>query len=318
MRQVARKGLISIVATSGALAVTGGYAYADSGASGASVGSPGVLSGNTVQVPINVPVNACGNTANVVGALNPAFGNNCANHGGHGHSGGGGASARGFSSDSPGIASGNTVQAPVHVPVNACGNTVDAGGALNPAFGNRCANVSHGHHGHSHGGGSVARGGSEGSPGIGSGNTVQAPVDVPVNVCGNSVDAGGALNPAFGNRCENGGGPGRGHQPPPPGGGQQPPPPGGGQQPPPGGGHQPPPPGHGKPPQHGHRPPAHHGHRSPTRHTQVPSDHEHGSQLTTGSLAHTGADEVGLVGLASVAMLAGGFVLYRRGRTVRA
>ncbi|MFF3172137.1 chaplin [Streptomyces sp. NPDC057900] len=54
-------------------------AFADSGAEGAAVGSPGVLSGNTIQVPIHVPVNLCGNTVNVIGLLNPAFGNTCVN-----------------------------------------------------------------------------------------------------------------------------------------------------------------------------------------------------------------------------------------------
>jgi hypothetical protein len=41
--------------------------------------SPGFLSGNIVQLPINAPVNACGNSVNVIGAVNPAFGNNCEN-----------------------------------------------------------------------------------------------------------------------------------------------------------------------------------------------------------------------------------------------
>ncbi|MFJ8144721.1 chaplin ChpD [Streptomyces sp. NPDC096094] len=54
-------------------------AFADAGAEGAAVGSPGVLSGNVVQVPVHVPVNVCGNTVNVVGLLNPAFGNVCVN-----------------------------------------------------------------------------------------------------------------------------------------------------------------------------------------------------------------------------------------------
>ncbi|MFB6555669.1 MULTISPECIES: chaplin ChpD [unclassified Streptomyces] len=54
-------------------------AFADAGAEGAAVGSPGVLSGNVVQVPVHVPVNVCGNTINVVGLLNPAFGNECEN-----------------------------------------------------------------------------------------------------------------------------------------------------------------------------------------------------------------------------------------------
>ncbi|MBA2948467.1 chaplin [Streptomyces himalayensis] len=47
-----------------------------------------------------------------------------------------GAHAGGSASHSPGIGSGNLIQAPVHVPVNAVGNTVNVVGALNPAFGN--------------------------------------------------------------------------------------------------------------------------------------------------------------------------------------
>jgi hypothetical protein len=37
-----------------------------------------------VQVPVHVPVNACGNSVSVIGLLNPAGGNDCANSpGGH-------------------------------------------------------------------------------------------------------------------------------------------------------------------------------------------------------------------------------------------
>lgn len=49
------------------------------GAQGAAIGSPGVLSGNVIQVPVHVPVNVCGNTISVIGLLNPAFGNACVN-----------------------------------------------------------------------------------------------------------------------------------------------------------------------------------------------------------------------------------------------
>jgi hypothetical protein len=45
-------------------------------------------------------------------------------------------------SQSPGFASGNVIQAPLNVPINACGNTVDVIGVLNPAFGNTCTNTS--------------------------------------------------------------------------------------------------------------------------------------------------------------------------------
>ncbi|MGW7331235.1 chaplin [Streptomyces sp. NPDC054840] len=54
-------------------------ASADADALGAATGSPGVLSGNLLQVPVHVPVNVCGNTVNVIALLNPAFGNTCVN-----------------------------------------------------------------------------------------------------------------------------------------------------------------------------------------------------------------------------------------------
>ena len=56
-------------------------AFAGSGAIGVDSGSPGVLSGNLVQVPVDVPVNLCGDTVDVIGLLNPAFGDGCENIG---------------------------------------------------------------------------------------------------------------------------------------------------------------------------------------------------------------------------------------------
>ncbi|MDN3293580.1 chaplin ChpH [Streptomyces ficellus] len=74
------KKVAAVAAATGGLVLAGaGMAVADAGASGAAVGSPGVISGNVVQVPIHVPVNVCGNTVNVIGLLNPAFGNVCIN-----------------------------------------------------------------------------------------------------------------------------------------------------------------------------------------------------------------------------------------------
>ncbi|MGW6742610.1 chaplin [Streptomyces sp. NPDC055025] len=55
-------------------------AMADAEAEGVAVGSPGVLSGNVLQIPIHVPINLCGNTIDVIGVLNPAFGNVCFNN----------------------------------------------------------------------------------------------------------------------------------------------------------------------------------------------------------------------------------------------
>ncbi|MET7292772.1 chaplin [Streptomyces griseoloalbus] len=151
MRQVTRKGLMTMAGAAGVLAAAGGAAHADSGATGVASGSPGVLSGNTVQAPVHVPVNVCGNTVNVVGILNPSVGNSCANQGGsspegHGDSGDhGGSHADGRTSDSPGVGSGNQIQAPIHVPVNVCGNSVNVLAAGNATEGNDCANGGSGH-----------------------------------------------------------------------------------------------------------------------------------------------------------------------------
>lgn len=73
-----KKAAVAVMVAGGILGA-GGIASADSGAQGAAMHSPGVISGNTVQAPIHVPVNACGNTINVIGVLNPTFGNYCQN-----------------------------------------------------------------------------------------------------------------------------------------------------------------------------------------------------------------------------------------------
>ncbi|MFI6419031.1 chaplin [Streptomyces sp. NPDC050842] len=73
------KAVVLTVGAAAAVAGAAGVAAADSIAEGAAVKSPGVGSGNVVQVPIHIPVNVCGNTVSVIGALNPTFGNFCAN-----------------------------------------------------------------------------------------------------------------------------------------------------------------------------------------------------------------------------------------------
>ncbi|MFE2879373.1 chaplin [Streptomyces roseus] len=73
------RGTTLAVAGTAVLMGGAGLASADSEAAGLAAGSPGVLSGNLVQVPVHVPVNVCGLTVNIVGALNPAFGNTCVN-----------------------------------------------------------------------------------------------------------------------------------------------------------------------------------------------------------------------------------------------
>ncbi|KJY44333.1 hypothetical protein VR46_21115 [Streptomyces sp. NRRL S-444] len=73
------RGATMAVAGAAVLMGGAGLASADSSAEGVAVGSPGVLSGNLVQVPVHIPVNVCGLSVNLVGVLNPAFGNTCVN-----------------------------------------------------------------------------------------------------------------------------------------------------------------------------------------------------------------------------------------------
>jgi hypothetical protein len=60
-----------------ALLAFAGTASADDGTVGITNESGGFLSGNVIQIPVDINANVCGNTVNVVGLLNPAFGNKC-------------------------------------------------------------------------------------------------------------------------------------------------------------------------------------------------------------------------------------------------
>ncbi|MEU6195297.1 chaplin [Streptomyces sp. NPDC047061] len=82
MSRIAKAAAVAL--GTGAVVIGGaGLALADAGANAEAVGSPGVLSGNVIQVPVNIPINLCGNTVDLGGLLNPAFGNTCVNAGGH-------------------------------------------------------------------------------------------------------------------------------------------------------------------------------------------------------------------------------------------
>ncbi|UQA96216.1 chaplin [Streptomyces halobius] len=132
MKNIKRAAAITMAA--GGLALAGaGVAAADAPlASGQAAGSAGVLSGNNVQAPVDASTNACGNTVNGVGLLNPTGGQKCANY----TQGG----AEGQAVASSGVGSGNNVQIPVHTPVNTTGNSVNIVGLLNPTGGNVSSN----------------------------------------------------------------------------------------------------------------------------------------------------------------------------------
>jgi LPXTG-motif cell wall-anchored protein len=169
------------------------------------------------------------------------------------------------------------------------------------------------------------------SPGVLSGNVIQVPINVPVNVCGNTIDIIALLNPAIGNTCatdveadDEGGhrNPGGGHHPHNPHN-----PPGYGNEEPPGHGHeQPPGYGHEEPPGDNHKPPASGQENPPTDHKPPaddrtpPADDRSVPPVTTPhgnegpQLAETGAAGTAAAAAAAAALIGGGALLYRRGR----
>ncbi|MBA9045053.1 chaplin [Streptomyces griseofuscus] len=79
MKNLKKAAAVTMVA-GGLLAAGAGLASAQSEAGGAAVNSPGVVSGNAIQAPVHVPVNVTGDSIDVIGVLNPAFGNVGLNH----------------------------------------------------------------------------------------------------------------------------------------------------------------------------------------------------------------------------------------------
>nr|WP_307852291.1 chaplin [Streptomyces sp. b94] len=265
MRQTLSRGMVAAAAATGILSLCGSPVLADSHAGGAAQNSPGVASGNALQVPVDVPVNACGNTVDVIAALNPAFGNECEN-----------------SSDEP---TGGSVK---HGAPHGDAGTGQDGG-YGGEYGEDVRVPS----------GASADGAAVGSPGVGSGNNAQVPVDVPVNLCGNTVDVIAALNPVFGNSCDNQAEepPGYGEEEPPGYGEEEPPPP---TTPPTD--EEPPPPGEEEEPP----PPAGEEEPPPTPQVEQPP-----------VLAETGSEAaMPAVAAAGAVLIAGGAILYRRARVV--
>ncbi|MFD8818550.1 chaplin, partial [Streptomyces sp. NPDC059627] len=66
MSRIAKAAVVAL--GTGAVVIGGaGLALADAGANGEAVSSPGVVSGNVIEVPVNIPVNVCGDTIDVIG-----------------------------------------------------------------------------------------------------------------------------------------------------------------------------------------------------------------------------------------------------------
>lgn len=130
MHVIAKKGLVLTAAVAGLLFTGTGISMADSAtATGSTTLSPGVASGNNVQVPANVPVCVNGNTVQVVGVANGAWGNKC-------KQGDSWAALWQKSTLNPGILSGNNVGAALNIPIGVNGNTISGIGVGNWSAGN--------------------------------------------------------------------------------------------------------------------------------------------------------------------------------------
>ncbi|GGR91159.1 hypothetical protein GCM10010252_32370 [Streptomyces aureoverticillatus] len=78
---IAKKAALAVAVAGLAAGASAGAAAATSGAhaDGKATSSPGIGSGNLVQAPVHIPVNATGNGINAVGILNPTLGNESVN-----------------------------------------------------------------------------------------------------------------------------------------------------------------------------------------------------------------------------------------------
>jgi len=75
VKNLKKAAAVTMVAGGLLAAGTGMASATDAHADGKAVGSPGIVSGNLIQAPIHIPANVSGNSVNVIGVLNPAFGN---------------------------------------------------------------------------------------------------------------------------------------------------------------------------------------------------------------------------------------------------
>jgi hypothetical protein len=76
IRLMAAAGLAGVAL----LATAGTAAAADPDPVGVASYSPGVLSGNVIQIPVDLGLNLCGNSLDLLSFLNPAVGNTCTNN----------------------------------------------------------------------------------------------------------------------------------------------------------------------------------------------------------------------------------------------
>ncbi|WP_449406845.1 chaplin family protein [Nocardiopsis mwathae] len=142
-------------------------------------GSGGVGSGNQVSVPVDIEAQICGNSVAALG-VSKAKCKEVAKYLYQSSGKGGGNQTDG----SGGIASGNQISIPVTAAVGVCGNSVAVAGVSKAD----CTKVVKGIAASDQNSGGNQ---TSGSGGIASGNQISIPVNVAIDVCGNSVAVGG-------------------------------------------------------------------------------------------------------------------------------
>jgi len=188
MKTWVRKTLAAGVLAAGALLLAPAAAQADVHQNTSD--NTGVANGTQVFTTVAVPLNVVGNSIGVAGESNSAGqGINWVESGKKGY--------KQNSSDNTGVLNGTQVLLPVTVPVNVVGNAVSVLGEANAAG----AGVNKTESAKTEGG--VDQDSSD-NTGVLNGTQVAAPIDVPVNVCGNSLAILGLANSQA--ACVNGGG----------------------------------------------------------------------------------------------------------------
>ncbi|WP_083449018.1 chaplin [Actinoplanes rectilineatus] len=185
---------VGILAAGALLFGPAAAANATEGTGGSSYGNIGALNGNSVSIPVDMPVNVVGNSGALLGGKSVAGGS------GSNQVKGQGKTAQQAAGTNLGLLNGNSISVPVTVPVNVCGNSDAVLG--HSAAGASCSN-SVGGVGGGNGYGSAAKdkkgrtlesttrqgGGNPLATNIGhlNGNDVASTVISPANLCGNSL-----------------------------------------------------------------------------------------------------------------------------------
>src|SRR5690625_4656645 len=146
-------------------------------------GSAGVGSGNQINVPADIEADLCGNSLAVLGISSA----DCTRVAEVLYASSDEGEASPETDGSGGIASGNQINIPVDAALDICGNSAAVGGVSSAdctTVVKKLADESD-----DNGGGSPE---TDGSGGIASGNQINIPVDIALDVCGNSIAVLGA------------------------------------------------------------------------------------------------------------------------------